>query len=173
MVAVATHVTHSPEETRRLAQSLGRAADPLPRGGLTISLLGDLGAGKTTFAQGLLAGLGVPPETPVVSPTFTFARAYLGRVPVHHVDAYLVRDLLALEASGFEEMGGEGRVTVVEWGDRIAKALPMDRLEVELSSVAPLVADAATSRAVVSSRRIEWRALGPVSAGVLARVKGD
>jgi tRNA threonylcarbamoyladenosine biosynthesis protein TsaE len=158
-----TTVTRSADETRRLAAALGRAVDPVPRGGLTVALLGDLGAGKTTFAQGLLEGLGVPPGTAVVSPTFTFARAYLGRMPVHHVDAYHVRDLASLEASGFEEMGGEGRVTVVEWADRIARALPSDRIEVDLSGEPG-------PDASPQARRVEVRARGPASARVLEAV---
>jgi tRNA threonylcarbamoyladenosine biosynthesis protein TsaE len=97
-------------------------------------LLGDLGAGKTVLAGGIATGLGVPATSPVVSPTFTFARGYRGRVPMFHLDAYLVRSSGDLEASGWEELGGEGRVTVVEWGDRIADALPKDRLEVTLTA---------------------------------------
>jgi tRNA threonylcarbamoyladenosine biosynthesis protein TsaE len=126
-------LTRSPEETRRLAAALARALEPLPRAGATVALFGDLGAGKTVFASGLARGLGVPDEVPVVSPTFTVARAYRGRVPVHHLDAYLVRSLAELEAAGFEDMGGAGGLTVVEWGDRIAEALPADRVEVTLT----------------------------------------
>jgi len=118
--------------TVAIGRALGAAMEPLPRGGLVVVLLGDLGAGKTVLAGGIAAGLGVPPTSPVVSPTFTFARGYRGRVPLFHLDAYLVRSAGDLEASGYEELGGEGRVTVVEWGDRIADALPADRLEVTL-----------------------------------------
>jgi tRNA threonylcarbamoyladenosine biosynthesis protein TsaE len=124
--------SRSAEDTRALAAALGAALEPLPRGGVVVSLAGDLGAGKTVFAQGLLAGLGVPASTPVVSPTFVFARGYRGRVPVFHVDAYHVRSRSDLEASGFEEMVGDGRVTVVEWGDRIEEALPVDRIDVRI-----------------------------------------
>lgn len=118
--------------TAAIGRALGAAMEPLPRGGLVVVLLGDLGAGKTVLAGGIAAGLGVPPTSPVVSPTFTFARGYRGRVPMFHLDAYLVKSAADLEASGYEELGGEGRVTVVEWGDRIAEALPADRLEVTL-----------------------------------------
>ncbi|MFO0933868.1 MAG: tRNA (adenosine(37)-N6)-threonylcarbamoyltransferase complex ATPase subunit type 1 TsaE [Planctomycetota bacterium] len=118
--------------TVALGRALGASIEPLPRGGFVVVLLGDLGAGKTVFAGGIAAGLGVPATSPVVSPTFTFARGYRGRVPMFHLDAYLVRSAGDLEASGYEELGGEGRVTVVEWGDRIASALPADRLEVTI-----------------------------------------
>jgi tRNA threonylcarbamoyladenosine biosynthesis protein TsaE len=152
-------LSRSPDETRRFAEALGRALDPGPRAGAVVSLAGDLGAGKTVFAQGLLAGLGVPAGIPVASPTFVFARAYRGRVPVHHVDAYHVRGRGDLEASGFEEMVGEGRVSVVEWGDRIAEALPVDRIDVEI------VPTGETERAIEATAR------GPASARVLARLE--
>jgi tRNA threonylcarbamoyladenosine biosynthesis protein TsaE len=163
-----TFLTDSAERTRRLAAALGRAIHgdgyAPAKAGLFLSLLGDLGAGKTVFASGLLEGLGVPPSTPVTSPTFTFAKAYRGRVPVHHVDAYLVRGRGDLEASGFHEMGGNGGVVAVEWGERIVDSLPVDRLEVELTVERDDEREAGTDR-----RRISVRATGPASAAVLAR----
>jgi tRNA threonylcarbamoyladenosine biosynthesis protein TsaE len=151
--------SRSAEETRAVAASLGRALEPLPRGGVVVSLAGELGAGKTTFAQGLLAALGVPADVPVVSPTFVFARAYRGRMPVHHVDAYHVRGVLDLEASGFWEHLGDGRVAVVEWGDRIAESLPVDRIDVEISAVSE------------TEREVRLRAGGPASSRALDRLR--
>jgi len=160
--------------TRRLGEMLGRAVETVPRAGLTIVLLGDLGAGKTVFAGGVVRGLGAPAGTVVVSPTFTIARGYRGRMPIVHVDAYHVRRLADLEAAGFEEMSGSGRVTVVEWGDRIATALPADRLETTLSPVAaapPHDAGASPAPYLVDvPRRVEIVARGPESARVLARL---
>ncbi len=162
-----TVVTRSPRETRRVAAALGRAVEPVPHGGLVVSLVGDLGAGKTVFAGGLLEGLGVPAGTAVTSPTFTFAKGYRGRVPVHHVDAYMVRGPADLEASGFFELGQDlgrnGGVIAVEWGDRIAGSLPADRLEVEVDVVE------ATAASPSETRRIAIRALGPATAVILAR----
>jgi tRNA threonylcarbamoyladenosine biosynthesis protein TsaE len=151
--------SRSADETRAIAARLGEALGAVPRGGFVVSLAGDLGAGKTTFAQGLLRGLGVPPEVAVVSPTFVFARAYRGRAPVHHLDAYHVRGVSDLEASGFFEHLGEGRVTVVEWGDRIAESLPVDRLDVEIAAPSE------------TEREIRLRAGGPVSARALERLR--
>lgn len=164
--------------TVALGRALGAAMEPLPPGGLVVVLLGDLGAGKTVFAGGIAAGLGVPASSPVVSPTFTFARGYRGRVPMFHVDAYLIRTPGDLEASGWEELGGEGRVTVVEWGDRIAAALPSDRLEVTLSpdASAPAPTTAAGpdgAEGPPGHRTLEVRALGRAAARVLARARED
>lgn len=187
-------VLRSPSRATTVAigRAIGAALDPLPRGGFVVVLLGDLGAGKTVLAGGIATGLGVPATSPVVSPTFTFARGYRGRVPMFHLDAYLVRSAADLEASGWEELGGEGRVTVVEWGDRIAAALPTDRLEVTLTSdssvargpVAPGTAgregshgDGATAPSPneapepPSGRRVELVAGGPEAERVIARLK--
>jgi tRNA threonylcarbamoyladenosine biosynthesis protein TsaE len=95
-----------------------------------VSLTGDLGAGKTTLVQGAAAGLGV--RGPVVSPTFTLVREYLGRVPIHHLDIYRldrVQDVIDL---GFEEMVDGDAVVFVEWGDAIEALLPASHLQVEL-----------------------------------------
>ena len=186
-------VSDSPACTRDVAEALGRAIDPVPRGGLVVVLLGDLGAGKTVFASGLARGLGVPASTPVTSPTFTVAKAYRGRVPLHHVDAFHVRSLAELEAAGLEEMGGDGRVTCVEWGDRVPAAWPADRLEVSLTplaSPAPRPGSGPSAPRLGSGpsgpkegsgpsalpfpeppRRIEVQALGPLAAGILERAR--
>ncbi len=185
--------------TAAIGRALGAALDPLPRGGFVVVLLGDLGAGKTVLAGGIATGLGVPATSPVVSPTFTFARGYRGRVPMFHLDAYLVRSAGDLEASGWEELGGEGRVTVVEWGDRIADALPKDRLEVTLTADPTAARGPGTARGdgshgdgshgdgpqgdrapapssneapePPSGRRVELVAGGPEAARVIARLK--
>lgn len=165
----------SPEETREIARRLGACIEPLPRGGLTILLRGDLGAGKTVFAGGLFRGLGLPDGTPVPSPTFTVARAYLGRMPIHHLDAYHVRHPSELEAAGFEDMGGDGRVTCVEWGDRVPSAFATDRLEVTMTPVAdasskPQGKEEGTSWAAPRHpRTIELAATGPATQKILDR----
>lgn len=167
-------VSRSPEETRKIGEALGRAIDPVPRAGMFVALHGDLGAGKTVFTAGLARGMGTPASVAVVSPTFVVARAYPGRAPVHHVDAYHLRSLSELEAAGYEEMGGAGRVTVVEWAERIADALPADRLEVTLTPVPePVPVEAASEGGVPAAnppRRIEIEATGPHSGRVLERL---
>jgi tRNA threonylcarbamoyladenosine biosynthesis protein TsaE len=116
----------SPDATRALAAALG----PLLEAGDVVSLVGDLGAGKTAFAQGLAAGLGV--DGPVTSPTFTIVQEYVGRLPVAHVDVYRLDTVQDLYDLGFDELIDDGRVTIVEWGDLIAQALPAERLVVRI-----------------------------------------
>lgn len=108
---------------------------------LCLQLEGDLGAGKTVLVRGLARGLGVPSSVPVVSPTFTIARDYAlppgtALAALHHVDAYRLGGADELDAAGFEEMCGDGRVTCVEWGGRVAEALPEDRVRIELEPAA-------------------------------------
>jgi tRNA threonylcarbamoyladenosine biosynthesis protein TsaE len=118
--------TASPDATRALAAALASVVEA----GDVISLVGDLGAGKTAFAQGLARGLGV--AGPVTSPTFTIVQEYEGRLPVAHVDVYRLDTIQDLYDLGFDELIDDGRVTIVEWGDLIAPALPADHLVVRI-----------------------------------------
>jgi tRNA threonylcarbamoyladenosine biosynthesis protein TsaE len=115
------------EETR----SIGGAISPLLSPGDSIALSGELGSGKTTFAQGLARGLGF--EGHVVSPTFTLVREYRpARLPVIHADVYRlerVQDVLDLEL----EQSAEDGVLLVEWGDAVEALLPEGHLVVELA----------------------------------------
>ncbi len=115
-------VSHSPEETRSWAERLAVLLQP----GDVISLEGDLGAGKTTFTQGLAKGLGI--RGVVNSPTFTLIKEYQGWMPLYHMDVYRMED--EFEELGFDEyFYGEG-VTVVEWASRIQSMLPTDLLDI-------------------------------------------
>ncbi|HVW34123.1 MAG TPA: tRNA (adenosine(37)-N6)-threonylcarbamoyltransferase complex ATPase subunit type 1 TsaE [Acidimicrobiia bacterium] len=120
-------VTRSVEETRALGEQLGR--DVLVRGDVVV-LSGELGSGKTALAQGVGRGLGV--EGPVVSPTFTLVREYDGRVPLCHVDVYRLERLQEIHDLGIEEQFEES-VTLIEWGEVAAAALPADRLEIRIT----------------------------------------
>ena len=110
---------------RELAAALG---DLLVAGDLVL-LVGDLGAGKTAFVQGLARGLGV--EEPVTSPTFTIVQEYGGRLPLTHVDVYRLDRVQDLYDLGLEERGDRG-VTVVEWGDLVEQAVPAEHLVVRI-----------------------------------------
>ena len=118
--------TGSPDATRAVAAAIGSLLEP----GDVVALVGDLGAGKTAFAQGLAHGLGV--AGPVTSPTFTIVQEYEGRVRVAHVDVYRLDTLQDLYDLGWDELIDDGRVTIVEWGDLIAHALPADHLVVRI-----------------------------------------
>ncbi|WP_035101217.1 tRNA (adenosine(37)-N6)-threonylcarbamoyltransferase complex ATPase subunit type 1 TsaE [Aneurinibacillus terranovensis] len=117
--------THSVEETQRLAGLFGKMARP----GDVFTMTGDLGAGKTSFTQGLARGLGV---TGVVnSPTFTIIKEYMGRMPLYHMDVYRMGD--SLEDLGFDEYFYGDGVTVVEWPRMIEEQLPPERCEIAIS----------------------------------------
>jgi len=121
--------TTSPEETRVLGERLGRTLGP----GDVVALVGELGAGKTCFIQGLVRGLGVTGFA--TSPTFVLINEYRGRLPVHHVDVYRTESLTEVVDLGVLELfGGEG-VTVVEWADRIRPLLPPGTIEVTIAGV--------------------------------------
>ena len=81
-----TYITHSPEETEKLGEALGRCLAP----GTVLAYRGELGAGKTAFTRGLARGLGY--REPVTSPTYTIVNEYLGgRLPLFHFDMYRLR----------------------------------------------------------------------------------
>ena len=118
--------TRSARETESVGGELGAV---LQAGDLVV-LVGDLGAGKTTFVKGIARALGV--DEPVTSPTFTIVQEYEGRVPIAHVDVYRLDRMQELHDIGFEELLDE-RVVCIEWGDMVAPALPRDRVEVHLA----------------------------------------
>jgi ATPase, YjeE family len=121
--------TDSPDETRRMAELIGKRC----AGGEIILLYGDLGSGKTCFTQGLAVGLGVPAETRVTSPTFTLHGEYPGRLVLNHLDLYRLEDPAALEGLGLDEMfADKGAVTVVEWPE-IMGPFSGDRLDVRIT----------------------------------------
>lgn len=119
--------TSSAEETAALGEKMA----PLLKRGDIICLNGDLGAGKTKFAQGLAKGIGV--EGPVNSPTFTLINEYDGILPFYHMDIYRLNEPRELEDLGYEEyFFGEG-VTLLEWADKAAEMLPEDRLDIYIN----------------------------------------
>jgi tRNA threonylcarbamoyladenosine biosynthesis protein TsaE len=127
-----TFVSAAPEQTRAAGEALGR----LLRGGDVVALSGPLGAGKTEFAKGLAAGLGVSADQPVVSPTFVLAREYAGRLRLYHLDAYRLSGASELLALGFEEMCADpAGVVAIEWADRAADAVPAHAIRVSLDHV--------------------------------------
>ncbi|HPM41987.1 MAG TPA: tRNA (adenosine(37)-N6)-threonylcarbamoyltransferase complex ATPase subunit type 1 TsaE [bacterium] len=126
------HTTRSPEETFELARAF---AAKLMRGDV-LSLKGELGAGKTRFVQGLAAGLGVPAETYVRSPSFVLMNEYPGgRLPLYHFDFYRLVSAGELSDLGLEEYFYGDGVTAVEWADRFPGAMPETAFDIEFRVV--------------------------------------
>lgn len=121
----ATFLTTSDQETIRLARKLGA----LLKEGDVVALIGELGAGKTWFTKGLALGLGVPPETVVVSPSFALINEYEGRCVLFHMDAYRLEDLSAFSSAGLDEYFYQDGVVAMEWADRWPEILPEHRVE--------------------------------------------
>lgn len=114
--------------TRALGVRLGRAAEP----GCVSALVGDLGAGKTTLAQGVAEGLGVPDG--VVSPTFGLVHEIDGgRIPLVHADLYRLDDAEEAAGLGVEEALEDEIVGLVEWPERAPDVLPLDHLVITLT----------------------------------------
>ena len=118
-----------PAATRQLAARLASVARP----GDLVCLWGELGAGKTVFAKGFGAGLGVPAT--ITSPTFILMAEYLGRIPLFHVDLFRLADASDALAGGLLDERRAAGVTLVEWPDRLGPALPDQRLDVEIEGI--------------------------------------
>jgi len=120
-------ISRNPEQTRRVGMRLGALLKP----GDVVGLIGDLGAGKTTFVQGVAAGWGS--LDPVSSPTFVLVNLYrrVDQEKIFHLDAYRLSGPAEAIDLDLDEMLANG-VLLIEWADRIATALPPDRLWVSL-----------------------------------------
>lgn len=103
--------TTSPEETRQVGEALAAELEP----GDVVLLVGGLGAGKTTFVQGVAAALGVSDD--VTSPTFTLCQVHEGRLTVMHADLWRLERLSEVLDLAFEEGLEEGGVLLIEWGE--------------------------------------------------------
>jgi len=122
--------TQSPEETQKVAEELGRRLKP----GEVVLLFGELGAGKTTFVQGLARGLGVSEDYYIQSPTFALINEYPGRIPLFHIDLYRLEpeDVYDL---GLEELASQG-ILVIEWSERLPFSLGKE-IRVHLKILSP------------------------------------
>lgn len=119
------------EQTRQLGKQLGGCL----RGGDVVALMGDLGAGKTAFAQGVGEAFSV--EGPMTSPTFTLIHEYLGKIlgiqlRLVHMDLYRLQHPEEAEVIGVEDAFQEDAVCLIEWPEIIEEYLPDDRLIVEI-----------------------------------------
>ena len=157
----------SPAATKDVAARLSRCC----RSGDILLLVGDLGAGKTAFAQGFAAALGV--EGPVTSPTFTLVRQYRCDRPgpveqLIHADVYRTESLDEVVDLSLAELVEERAVALVEWGDRAAPALGEDVLEVALARPDPTSGSSDQERTIVITGHGDWSGRADEVAGVLA-----
>ena len=124
------YFTKTPEETAVLGEQLGKSC----RGGEVVLLLGDLGAGKTCFTQGIARGLGI--KSKVNSPTFNLMKVYKIKSGVLcHIDAYRLNsgnDLIAIGLDDYLEK--EDAIVVIEWAERVKDIWPKNKIKIEFKN---------------------------------------
>jgi tRNA threonylcarbamoyladenosine biosynthesis protein TsaE len=125
---VPTFRTASEEETIALGEKLARE---LP-GRAAILLIGNLGAGKTTLAKGIVRGRGAAEPDEVSSPTFTLIHEYGQPPKVYHIDLYRLESAADVRSLGLEELFEKEAVVLVEWGERFLKIMPAERIEIRI-----------------------------------------
>lgn len=119
--------TTAPQATHELGEQLGKQAQP----GQIYCLDGELGVGKTVFAQGFAAGLGI--SEPVSSPTFTILQQYEeGRLSLYHFDVYRIDDVEEMDEIGYEDCFYGDGVCLIEWSQRITEILPKEVIRVRI-----------------------------------------
>ena len=124
------YTTHSEEETIALGRSLAMKA--LPAAGLVL-LIGNLGAGKTTLAKGIVEGRGVAKQDEVSSPTFTLIHEYGDPPRVYHIDLYRLDHARQAANLGIEDLLLDAKALVlIEWGERFPELWPADRSEIRI-----------------------------------------
>ena len=134
------HVSHSPEQTQEIARVLAEqlvkkcAGEPI-----VIALEGELGAGKTVFAQAFAEALGVPHR--LKSPTFVLMKHYqlsdiVGYEDLYHLDCYRLQDFKDLVALGIEDIfNKKGNIVLIEWAERVAEILPLEKITIFINHI--------------------------------------
>lgn len=125
----ASYKTSSDEETVALGR---RIANTLPKKACVL-LIGNLGAGKTTLAKGIIHGLGFAQPEEVASPTFTLIHEY-GEGRVYHIDLYRLDKPQQVATLGLDEIFDKDAVVIIEWGERFPGLLPRERMEIRITS---------------------------------------
>jgi len=121
------YISKNYEDTQNIAYKIGlKINSPM-----VLLMSGDLGAGKTTFTQGLAKGLEI--SKTISSPTFTIMKNYNGRLPLNHIDAYRLESLH--QDLGFEELVGSVGVTVIEWADFLEELFPEEYLKIRIERI--------------------------------------
>ena len=119
--------THGEDETIELGR---RIAATLPKRAVVL-LIGNLGAGKTTLAKGIISGLRAAEPEDVTSPTFTLIHEY-GEGRVYHIDLYRLDRPEEVATLGLDEIFDREAVVLIEWGERFPQLLPANRIEIQI-----------------------------------------
>jgi tRNA threonylcarbamoyladenosine biosynthesis protein TsaE len=127
---VSVYKTSSDEETVELGRTIARS---LPEKACVL-LIGNLGAGKTTLAKGIIDGLGFAEPDEVVSPTFTLIHEY-GGGRAFHIDLYRLDKAEQVATLGLDDIFDRDAVVLIEWGERFPELMPVPRMEISLSAV--------------------------------------
>ena len=125
-----TFRTSSEDETIALGRRLGAS---LPRRAAVL-LIGQLGAGKTTLAKGIVEGLGTASPDDVSSPTFTLIHQY--GEGVYHIDLYRLDTEAEIATLGLDEIFDRDAVVLIEWGERFPRLMPAERVEIRIQTEA-------------------------------------
>jgi tRNA threonylcarbamoyladenosine biosynthesis protein TsaE len=126
---VRTFRTASEAETIALGERLAREIE---RG--VVLLIGNLGAGKTTLAKGMVHGLGAAPVDEVSSPTFTLIHEF-GGGRVYHIDLYRLDEARQVETLGLDDLFDRDALVLIEWGERFPELLPRERTEIRIRTL--------------------------------------
>ena len=122
------YLTRSEEETFQLAHELAEKF----KGDEVVLLFGELGAGKTVFAKGIVSGLGLKDYHHVCSPSFTLVNIYQAKYPIYHVDLYRLGTGAEIQDLGWEDYLGQG-VVLVEWAEKMT--FPIDAIQVRIDVI--------------------------------------
>jgi tRNA threonylcarbamoyladenosine biosynthesis protein TsaE len=126
---VPAYRTATEAETIELGRKIARALPPRA----VVLLIGNLGAGKTTLAKGIVNGLGAAEIEEVASPTFTLIHEY-GGGKVFHIDLYRMEDARDVATLGLEDVFDREAVVLIEWGERFPQLMPPERVEIRIEA---------------------------------------
>ncbi len=136
-------ITHNSEETEQLGIELASSL----RDGMVVSLIGELGTGKTTLVKGIGKGLLISCE--ITSPSYLLAKEYCGQLVLHHLDAYRISSIAELREVGLDELLPPANgVTVIEWADQIAGMDKISDLSVRIAYL-----DFASRKVTITSKK--------------------
>jgi tRNA threonylcarbamoyladenosine biosynthesis protein TsaE len=127
-----TFRTRTEEETIALGREIGRDLEPG-----AVLLIGQLGAGKTTLAKGIVEGRSETPASEVSSPTFTLIHQYGGEAdqPIYHIDLYRLDEQREVETLGLDDLFAGNSIVLLEWAERFPALLPAKRVEIRLKAL--------------------------------------